>query len=273
MKYQMRCVWRSAVCGMCVMFLSGCLETHPMLRPLPDAPKKTVSPTEADDNDVKSRVVNSFPHIAPPETTKRLDIPLYGDGDHYPGKPFVYYTFAKQREQQLKLQAPELSQDDILIRIWWTHQSGLQQDGAVYTFTKNSGKWSGHVQEYTVSFNMRQFYERVSNVEAREFAPTRGWETFERLINECEIPTLKTCDHVENYIHWMREYFKENPRQALHTTAIEYATPETYRFYTYDSPQLIRDKVREAELFTRFLQGFGKLDSTFLFALPPGTID
>ena len=207
-----------------------------------------------------------------PESPKKLDIPLYDDGERA-GQPFVFYSFAKQRERQLGLPAPELAHDEVLLRVWWTYQTGLTQPGMVFEFRKNNGEWSACAFDYKVEVDTGRLYEKVVNISNRDFVPTSGWETLERIVKENEIPTLLTCDHVKGYTDRMRDYFKLRSPIPLHTYSIEYTTPETYRFYVYDHPALIRDNVREAELFCRFLEELSKFDSATQDALnkmPPG---
>gem|GEM_PF-4932037 len=202
------------------------------------------------------------PHPPPPETSKKLDIPRYDERHpEYAGQPFVYYSFAKQRERQLGLPAPELAQDEVFLRLWWTHQHGLTQPGTVFEFRKDHGTWTGRVLTYDVTFDAWAHYEKVSNARTRDFVPASGWQMLERIVEENEIPTLPTCEHVKDYAYWMRDQFKRNPPEALSTYSIEYATPETYRFYVYDSPVLIREKVREAALLCRFGEALANLDS------------
>ena len=43
----------------------------------------------------------SFTHSPVPETDKAVSIPVYGSESSEAGKNFVYYTFAKQRQEQL----------------------------------------------------------------------------------------------------------------------------------------------------------------------------
>ena len=228
-----------AVCLGAAAFLCGCASVLP--------------------NPLFPRSAWSIPHADTPESGKQLDIPRYTDGEH-DGQPFFYYTTAKQREKQLGLSAPELSDDETLLRIWWTIQSGLRQPGRLLEFVKNDGQWSGRVFDYKMAFDTWKFHENVYDVKRREFVPASDWDTLDRLLAEYEIPALPACDFVEDYDRSLAEICKENPHTILSTFSVEYATPEIYRFYEYTSPGLIRGKIREAELFSAFLEKIGEFD-------------
>ena len=253
-----------ALSGILGILLAGCSTAPPPFpfEPITMKPISARSPVEMPTNTAVFRMdfpSRPIPHAAPPESPKHLDIPRYGEDDFKSGHPFFYYTTAKQREMQLKLSAPELAQDEVLLRIWWTYQTGLTQPGALLEVSKNNGEWAGRVFEYNVTFDTWNYNETVANIRRVDFIPSSGWETFERILDENEIPTLLACDYVKDYDFWLREYFLKNPPQALHTYSVEYATPDTYRFYMYVSPLLIRDKVREANLFCTFGDELTKL--------------
>ena len=236
----------STLCGLLAMLLAGC-----SILPLPPPP----SP----------RPVTN--HAVVPETSKELDIPHYNEFSDKSGKPFFYYTTAKQREKQLHLTQPELTQDDILLRVWWTLPHNLTQPGILFEFVKNNGEWSGRELKYKVKFDPWQNFEEISNVKTREFIPTPGWDAFENLLTQCEISTLTTCDWVEDYNFWISQLIQTTPPRTLsatpfHVFSVEYATPQKYRFYAYFCADLLQDKIREAELFCTFLDALDKLDST-----------
>ena len=224
-----------ALCGILGMFFCGCVDTP-----------KPVSP----------------PRVEAPVSPKQLDIPHYGQEHRiYPGKPVVYYTFAKQRERQLELSAPEFSGDEFLLRVWWTWQRGASQSGSLREFKKSNGEWQARVIRYNVVFDGFRHYEKISDVRSREFTPLGGWEKFESMMDAHLISMLPTSDAVEGYNLAMYEFLRDKPAQPTTTYSVEIATPEHYRFYFYDSPALIRDKIREADLLASFIDALRDMET------------
>jgi hypothetical protein len=95
-----------------------------------------------------------FDHLNIPETTKDLSIARYCEPGHrWLGEPFVYYTYAKQREKQLSLAEPELSQAKRILRVWGTFSSHpRRQPGFLAEFTFADDAWTGRVYDYRVRY-------------------------------------------------------------------------------------------------------------------------
>lgn len=191
-----------------------------------------------------------FDHIPVPETHKELDIPRYDESRGVmAGKPFVYYTFAKQREAQLGLDPAELSPHERLLRVWGTFSSHpRRQRGFLAEFIFDDGEWSGRFHDYFIRYDEWKHYERIVDTKNFRLSPEDGWEHFETLLRETGLTGLPTDEQIPGLSDWIRR----NRVSTASTYSEEYSTPDSYRFFIYQNPHETQKHFEEAANFMRF---------------------
>lgn len=191
-----------------------------------------------------------FDHVAVPETHKELDIPRYDDTRGVmAGKPFVYYTYAKQREEQLELEPPELSSHERLLRVWGTFSSHpRRQRGFLAEFIFDDGEWAGRFHDYFIRYDAWKHFERIVDSKSFPLSPEDGWESFETLLRETGLTGLPTDEQVAGLPDWIRR----NRVSTASTYSVEYSTPDRCRFFIYQNPHETQKHFDEAARFMRF---------------------
>ena len=131
----------------------------------------------------------------------------------------------------------------------------MKQKGSLREFVKNNGRWSGRVLMYDVRVDEWTNYENICNVKESEFMPADGWDEFERSMLKQQIPSLPPDHTVAGYAEWLNrnKYLARNPLHILNIYSVEYATPESYRFYVWRAPEIARGETPQADAFCGFL--------------------
>jgi len=192
-----------------------------------------------------------FEHAPIPHSPKRLDIPRYDEHITGRGRPYVFYTYAKQRQRQLNLDEPEFSADDVLLRVYLTFSGdGVYQRGALLEFRKNGETWQGRGWRYEVFYNQWSHREELSRIQPQELAPRKGWADFEAVFASVDFERLPTEWALEHLMEWL-----ERTRPPLNgpTLTIEYATPALYRLMVFTAPNVTRDGAEEARRLDAFM--------------------
>jgi hypothetical protein len=190
-------------------------------------------------------------HRDVPETSKVVDVPRYGRrarGDAA-GKPFAYYTWAKQREDQLGIASPETSESGRLLRVWGTFSyHPRRQRGFLVEFVHDGSEWNGRFYDYLIRFNQWGNSEVIKESRSFWLVPPDGWNTFDKILKETRVIGLPTDERVPG----LREWVRRNRISTAATYSVEYSSPTMYRFFIFQNPQKTQQRFDEAARFMRF---------------------
>lgn len=195
-------------------------------------------------------VFTGIQHRDVPQSSKLLDVPRYDEsrGD-FAGKPFVYYSWAKAREEQLGLESPEISQTDRILRVWGTFSyHPRRQRGFLAEFVHNGTGWNARFYDYILHYNQWGNTEEIRDMRSFALIPERGWEPFDEILKETGIADLPTDERVPGLLDWVRR----NRISTAATYSVEYSTPKLYRFFIFQNPQKTQEQFDEASCFMRF---------------------
>jgi hypothetical protein len=169
-----------------------------------------------------------------PETTKFLDIPKYDVKHQFNGYPFVYWHFAKQKENQLDLENAELSNDSLIFRVWITNPIGKRgQPHGLIEIKNDSSKWTANLYAMYVDFNANNLSETIVKFEKMEITPKRNdWNFIVNSLYRLKFDILPTDEFIPNYYKDNSGYSNNSP-----TFSFEYATKNQYRFYQYNNAE------------------------------------
>jgi hypothetical protein len=200
--------------------------------------------------EVPAPVFTGVEHRAVPETSKIVDVPRYDEsrGD-FAGKPFVYYSWAKAREEQLGLESPETSESNRLLRVWGTFSyHPRRQRGFLAEFVHDQSGWNGRFYDYLIRYNQWGNSEEITETRSFALAPETGWDQFDDILKETGLVDLPTDERVPGLKEWVRE----NRISTAATYSVEYSTPKLYRFFIFQNPQKTQSQFGEASSFMRF---------------------
>ncbi|NRA37945.1 MAG: hypothetical protein HRU15_07385, partial [Planctomycetes bacterium] len=148
--------------------------------------------------------MTNFKHKAVPESNKNIYIPKYGPGSKYPGSNFVYYTYAKQRQEQLDLFSPETSLHQETFRAHITKSIGLTQRCATYDFWKVGGKWRGIKYDLIIKYDTWLHEEYIKESQSFSLDETGNWDLFHDMYKTLGLPNLKSEEEIGDFYDWCR---------------------------------------------------------------------
>lgn len=174
-----------------------------------------------------------------PESTKKLDIPKYGNGHQFNGYPYTYWNFCKQKQKQLGLESPETSKDSLLFRMWITNPIGKKgQPHGLVELKKDSTGWSGKLILMHVDFKIGNLSETITDSKVIDLKPLKtSWAVIVDSLDRLKISELPTDDLIPGYYSENLGYGNNSP-----TFSFEYATKDLYRFYQYNDIYRVADK-------------------------------
>lgn len=173
------------------------------------------------------------PKIGIPVSSKSLEIPKYPKGDVY-----SYWTFTKQKQAQLGLSSPEISEDSLLIRIWITNPSGRKrQPHGLIEIRNDSTGWKGNLVLMRVNFISSKRQEKITESKRIELEPKSSWSSIIDSLHFFKKDALPTDDQINGYYDKNSFYNNNAP-----TYSFEYATKKQYRFYQYSNIYRAVDK-------------------------------
>jgi hypothetical protein len=174
-----------------------------------------------------------------PESTKKLDIPKYGNEHQFKGYPYIYWNFCKQKQSQLGLESPETSKDSLIIRMWITNPVGKsRQPHGLVEIKKDSIGWSGKLVLMHVNFKTGNLSETIADSKVIELSPLKtNWSNIIDSLLILKIGELPTDDLIPGYYPDNTGYANNSP-----TFSFEYATRDIYRFYQYSDIYRVADK-------------------------------
>ncbi len=166
-----------------------------------------------------------------PETNKKMDIPIYDQESRYIGHPYIYWHFCKQKEKQLGLVSPELSNDSLIFRFWVTNPSSKTgQAHSVLEIKNDSSGWSGQLVLMQVDIHMQKISEVITNSKTFELSPLKtDWQTVCDSLVSLKIDMLATDQQIPNYYPDGAGYLNNYPVYSF-----EYSTANSYRFFHYN---------------------------------------
>ena len=169
--------------------------------------------------------------------TVMRDIPL-----DKKGKPTLSYLSKVQIAAQLKLDTLENGFDSLQIRIWYGY---ARTDSGQLVIIKNiNNKWTAELFTllYHLNENGNTLKSISKNVVLRE--PNSGWENFTSNLFELQIMGLPDFRKIINY-----------PDIADgNGVSIEIATTKQYRYYLYQEPKMVQDKIKQAKKIEEILE-------------------
>ena len=186
-----------------------------------------------------------------PETTKFLDIPKYDVKHQFNGYPFVYWHFAKQKENQLDLESAELSNDSLIFRVWITNPIGKRgQPHGLIEIKNDSSKWTANLYAMYVDFNANNLSETIVKFEKMEITPKRNdWNFIVDSLYRLKFDILPTDEVIPNYYKDNSGYSNNSP-----TFSFEYATKNQYRFYQYNNAERKSNEFWQAQNVLKILE-------------------
>jgi hypothetical protein len=186
----------------------------------------------------------AYDSLAPiPKSHKLLDIPRYPDG-----KPFVYWNFAKQKEEQLGLMSPEFSSDSLLFRIWITVPTRpMNQQHMLFEMVYSDSTWTGKGMFMLVDFNSSRIRETIRKHQIIPLEAKNGWHEMADTLFRYQIDKLPTDERLPFYDR--HADYSNN----LTTISFEYATSTFYRFYQYNNPAQLQEHFWQAEYVIKML--------------------
>lgn len=146
------------------------------------------------------------------------------------GRPDYAYRADHQKAGQLGLYPLESGFDSLEIRIWFDYSLAIDQQ--LIVLTRKDGQWKGRFITMVVKQNLREDSELVIQSSNVAVVPKMGWETFIRELFARDITTLP--------------YGPDGGEDGT-SYDIEVATRNTYRFYSYWSPESTEDKDQESK--------------------------
>jgi len=189
-------------------------------------------------------------HHSIPQTDKECDVPRYDETrGRFAGKPIVYYTWAKQREEQLGLISPEASEFNQLLRVWGTFSyHPRRQRGFLAEFVHDGAGWRGRFYDYHIRYNEWGSSEVVQDAQSFPLGPTNGWSRFDDVLRETGLIDLPTDEMVSGLKEWVRQ----NRVDTAETYSVEYSTPTLYRFFIFQNPHRTQEHFMEPAKFMEF---------------------
>lgn len=174
-----------------------------------------------------------------PESSKKLDIPKYGDEHQFKNYPYTYWNFCKQKQKQLGLEGPETAKDSLIFRMWITNPVGKRgQPHGLVEIKFDSTGWKGKLILMRVDFNLGNLSETITDSKVIDLNPLRtDWTTVADSLTILKISELPTDDVIPGYYLENSGYGNNSP-----TFSFEYATKDIYRFYQYNDIYRVADK-------------------------------
>jgi hypothetical protein len=171
-----------------------------------------------------------------PQSNKTLDIPKYENG-----YPFIYWHYCKQKQAQLRLSSPEISDDSLILRVWLTApftKKNQRQDLTEVSYV--NGRWVARVTNMRVDLKGKT-EEKISNFTITEVSPVATWKHLIDSLYYYHVDSLPTDEKLPNYRFLTSNYSNRAP-----TWCFEYATRGMYRFYQYNDPWKLAEHYDEA---------------------------
>lgn len=178
------------------------------------------------------------------------DIPKYNNGQF-----FAYYIFTKQKQKQLELSIPENGYDSLMLRMWFSYPSSLNQFAELVELKIDSnGICSGKYIKMRNYFNPKILYEKIKIHADTIVNPLCGWPCLMDSLNRLEIIKLHTIESLPKYkktnkndIGFDNDYL---------TLSVEVSTENEYRFYQYNNFEGFKniDEVSRLYRFILFLR-------------------
>lgn len=180
-------------------------------------------------------IVNSKNRILSDSIIK--DIPLNTNGS-----PVLSYLHKEYIANKLSLEKLENGFDSMQIRIWYGY--AFEDTGQLVIFTNENNKWTSDF--LTLSFNVNENKDSVWSIgkELLRRNPKSGWDSFIKKLLDYQILSLPDMAEID-----------ENITIADgHAFTVEIATNNNYRFYQYQEPEMVKDRLWQAKNMSYILK-------------------
>jgi len=171
------------------------------------------------------------------DTTKpfKKEIPIYKDGSVN-----IFYSLAKARQKELKLDNLENGFDNLQIRVWYNF--ALVREMKLVEITNKDKNWTATVYNLQVDWDGET--ETLLSKKVKQVTPKSGWSNFSKKLLDLKVLTLPDQDDLPNYHIGMDG----------RTYNVELATKNQYRFYSYWVPQAYQEKFWQAKNMVNILK-------------------
>ena len=189
------------------------------------------------------RIPTSNPKL--PETNTTKEIPTYSNGKYY-----VFYKYAKQKQNQLHISSPEYGTDSLMIRLWFSYPENIYQYGELVEilFKPNEipvAKYS----KLNLFFNPTRDYEVINkHKDSIIKKPVNGWNNISTKINELNILNLPTIENLTTYK--IQNNNQRDYNNTSLTVSVEISSKSNYRFYQYNNFEKYKSIKEVNDLYT-----------------------
>lgn len=165
-----------------------------------------------------------------PDNGIHKDIPYY---DSLP-YPYVFYTYARQKEDALNLPKLLNGYNDFIFRVWITSPSRTLQPGELIEIRQTNNEWSGTYYNMTIKFVYSKNEEQIKEFKKYDIHPKNiTWNQLMGYLVEDGIFELRSLDQLDEYKALPEDQKGYAPGSS--TISFEVATSQLYRFFQYNS--------------------------------------
>lgn len=145
---------------------------------------------------------------------------------HKNGKISVLYTYINDFLKKTNLSSIEKGFDSLQIRFWVIRE--FENNNQLIEIKYKKSDWSARLYSFTYHFG--EATTEITSVSKKKWTkePSSGWNSFIKKIFDLKILELPDCDKIPNY----------NSPTDGDFIIVEIATENSYRFYSYNTPQL-----------------------------------
>lgn len=169
--------------------------------------------------------------------TVSLDVPLNKKGEYVKS-----YYYKNKVTSKMALDNIEKGFDSIQIRIW--HGYSFNDSAQLFLLKKRNGKWEANLFLLKFFFNENRDSLISVSKDVKNKVPKSGWNSFTKEIFDFGIADLP-------------DMFKVAPDLVMadgNGISVEISTRNRYRFYRYQDPYLLQDKLPTAKKMEQILQ-------------------
>lgn len=150
------------------------------------------------------------------------------------------YRIAKEYQKVAGLDSLEKGYDSIQIRIWGGHSQSLESHILIVSYNK---KWQAKLITIAYAIDSKSRSHKFNNKRSRIVRPASGWEAFVKKLFDLRVYTLPD----------MSQLGLSSGEDGVSYT-VEVGTKNSYRFYSYWSPEMYQDEYPSARSMYNIIQ-------------------